>query len=120
MKFDVLEHYYRVSANPKCVDRAFLTQLIDGCADVVAQADYQSKPFLVIVECDTLKLDSIDAIETWNHAAKRGMQRAAIAYVIVGRPISTVTQFIEKYTQNRGMRVRYFSDENSAVQWLLE
>ena len=115
-----LEHYYRLSTHPKCVDRAFLTQLIDCCADIMSGADYRSSPILVIVESDNLKLDSIDAIETWNYAAKRGLQRAAIAYVIVGRPVSAVTQFIEKYTQNRGMRVKFFTDEAAAISWLLE
>lgn len=111
--------YLHVRASAEVVDGAFLNRLIDDVARCVMP---RPEPFvLVLVEvvAPKLKIDIIEALEIWKRASEKGIHRTQIAYVVTGRPISLVAKYMEVFAQNRGIRLRFFPDRTSALEWLI-
>ncbi len=119
MKITTHDEYIRIDARADTVNKDFLNSLVDFVAQIIAGYPQQGPPILLVVEGPKLELDPIDSLEVWKRAAEKGVQRAKIAYVISGRPIEPVVQFIEVYVQNRGMQMRFFSNRSAALKWLL-
>jgi len=119
MKITVHDEYIRIDARTDPVNKDFLKSLVDFVGQTIAGYPQQVPPMLLVIEGPKLELDPIDSIEIWKHAVEQGAHRAKIAYVIRGRPIEPVVQFIEMYVHNRGMQMRFFDNQGDALKWLL-
>ena len=119
MKITVHDEYIRIDARADTVNKDFLNSLVDFVAQVIAGYPQQVPPLLLVVEGPKVELDPIDSLEVWKRAAEKGAQRARFAYVISGRPFSPVARFIETYTLNRGIQMRFFDNQRDALKWLL-
>lgn len=112
------EGYLQVRASTGVVDGAFLTCLIDDVASCVRPRPEPYVLVLVEVESPRLKVDIIEALEIWKRASEQGIHRTQIAYVVTGRKISQLAKYMELFAQNRGIRLRFFEDRRSALEWL--
>lgn len=110
--------YFEVQASAAVVDQAFLDQLIERVAQALLPLPQPFFRVLVEVAAPAASLDIIEAFETWKRASEKSIQRTQIAYVVAGRPISPVAKYMETFAQNRGIRLRFFADRLSALEWL--
>ncbi|MGE0558899.1 MAG: hypothetical protein AB7O69_11625 [Burkholderiales bacterium] len=111
--------YIRIDAHTLKVNKHFLNELVDFVGVTIAGYPEHVPPILLVVEGPQVDIDPIDSIEVWKRAAEKGAQRTKIAYVISGRPFTPVARFIEIYTMNRGIQMRFFDDTDEALQWLV-
>lgn len=110
--------YFEVRATTSIVDQAFLNQLIDTVAHALLPLPQPFFRVLIEVVAPQTRMDIIEAFEVWKRASEKGIQRTQIAYVVAGRPISPLAKYMETFAENRGIRLRFFGDRPSALEWL--
>lgn len=110
--------YFEVRATTGIVDQAFLNQLIDTIAQALLPLPQPFFRVLIEVVAPRMRMDIIEAFEVWKRASEKGIQRTQIAYVVAGRPISSLAKYMETFAENRGIRLRFFRDRQSALEWL--
>lgn len=110
--------YFEVRATAGIVDQVFLNQLIDMVAQTLLPLPQPFFRVLIEVVAPRAHLDIIEAFEAWKRASEKGIQRTQIAYVVTGRPISPLAKYMETFAENRGIRLRFFGDRQSALEWL--
>jgi len=76
------------------------------------------KKILVEVISPKLEMDILKSIAVFKRAVEFKLHRAHIAYVVTGRPLDHLATFVENYTSNRGMSLRFFSRKPDALDWL--
>lgn len=119
MKITQQADHIRIDAHVDTVNKNFLNDLVDFIGRTIAGYPAHVPPILLVVEGPAVNIDPIDSIEIWRRAAKKGVQRTKIAYVISGRPFTPVVKFIEIYVLNRGMQLRFFDNPFDALKWLV-
>lgn len=119
MKITKRSAYIRISAKIPKVTKAFLNKLVDRAEEAIADYQFTAPPILIVVTSPKIGFNIVEAIDVWRRAAKKGMQRTCVAYVVLGRPIEPVSKLIEMYASNRGIRLRFFDDKKIALEWLL-
>lgn len=110
--------YVHIIAETAVVDGAFLDELIDRIDRTLPDMPQQSYRLLLEVRAPEVKLDLIAAFEAWRRALAKGLEHMRIAYVVQGRPIHTIAKLMETFAGARHVQLRFFEDNDSALQWL--
>jgi len=115
---DSREGYLEVVVTTSSVHAALLHDLVDAIGSNIAATPGKFVPILLEVVAPGSDLDLIEAMEVWERASRKGIQRTQIAYVVTGRSIGPLAKIVETIAINRGILLRFFQDRRSALQWL--
>ena len=107
-----------IATEAPVVTAAFLNQLIDDIANYLDERPRQYAKILLIVTAPRADLTITESYQAWHQASRRGIWRTQFAYVMDGRPLSPLAQFIEVVAQNRQIYLRFFEHREPALEWL--
>ena len=76
---------------------------------------------ILVLTGETLRqLSPVETINSAERALKNKIQGFKFAVVKPGSEISPDARFTEHVAENRGIFVKYFSEEETAMRWLME
>ena len=107
-----------VAAAADAVTAAFLNELIDAVGDYLARRQFRYVKILLIITAPRAELSITETYQAWQRASQRGISHTQIAYVMDGRPLSTLAKFVEAIAQNRRILLRFFEHRDAALEWL--
>lgn len=117
IKITVGTCFTEMVADTGSVNRDGMRKLLDAL-NAAAQQPGSSR-ILVEVVSPERKLTFGDHVEIWNYALGKTLHHAKIAYVITGRASNRDIGFAENFSNNRGLRLKFFVSRHEALSWLL-
>jgi len=112
------DDYLVVNADAEVVTANFLNEIIDALGDYVAKRPNRYVKILLTVTAPRADLTITESYQAWQRASQKGIWRTQIAYVMDGRPLSSLAKFVETIAENRHILLRFFEHRDAALEWL--
>jgi len=110
--------YLEISADAEVVTASFLNEVIDALGAYLAKRPDRYLKILLIVTAPRADLSITESYQAWQRASQRGIWHTQIAYVMDGRPLSSLANFVEAIAENRHILLRFFEHRDAALEWL--
>jgi hypothetical protein len=110
--------YLEVVADAEVVTASFLYEIIDALGDYLAKRPDRYVRILLTVTAPRADLSITESYQAWQRASQKGIWHTQIAYVMDGRPLSSLAKFVEAIAENRHILLRFFEHRDAALEWL--
>jgi len=110
--------YLEISSDAEVVTASFLNEVIDALGAYLAKRPDRYLKILLIVTAPRADLSITESYQAWQRASQRGIWHTQIAYVMDGRPLSSLANFVEAIAENRHILLRFFEHRDAALEWL--